>query len=287
MKGLLLAVLALTVCAGGANAAWVPDMSSWDYYWDFNSSAQGWSVGGNAAAHWVDPAVEPSGPGLPDGGVSGGGAGNFYLPDSGYAELDVSSLLLGNGAGKTGFQIWARVYIPNLRPLGGFTWGYPGNMNHRAGLAVLRTGDNKPMYVGGKIEDGNLRAMDKTWDNTSRYDTQWTMEETVSPDSLWWDKWITVAFDYNYTTPGKWNAAAYIPWASPMAAAGWHTLGENIDCNADVHFYKLRLGAVNDGTSWTQSQFDDVYLKLVPEPGSMLALAGGLVGLAGFVRRRK
>ncbi|MGQ9581259.1 MAG: hypothetical protein ACUVT8_09990 [Armatimonadota bacterium] len=279
----VLAMAPLTV-----HASWVPDLSTWDYYWNFDNGTQGWTLGGIQAARWVDPNTEPNGPVLPDGQPSGGGPRNLYLPDQGYAELDVSSLNLGNGTGKVGFQIWARVYVPNLRPLGGFTHGYPGNMIHRAGLAVLRDLDNKPMYVAGNIDNGNIFAKDKTWDNTDRYDKKWTIEENVSPDTLWWDKWVTLVFDYNYTTPGKWNAAAYIPWASYVAPAGWHTLAENIDCNSNVHFSKLRIGAVNDGSSWTQAQFDDVYLKLVPEPYSYSAILfyTGLLGVARLRIRR-
>jgi len=272
-----LGVVALVLCASMAQAGWAP------LVWNFDDGLQGWTLGGNAAAKWVDPAVEPNGPNLPDGAPSGGGAGNLYLPDKGYAELDVSAYNLGNGAGRLGFALTAKVYIPNLSPLTGFNYGYPGNMAHNAGIAAVRS-DGKGMFITGEISNGRMRAKDWTWDNTSR-GPKWTIEGMPGQEATWWDKWVTVSFDYNFSVKGKWNAAVYIPWSGPVHTAGWQTLAENITCNGDIQFVKLRLGSFG-GDSWTQAQFDEVHLCVVPEPGSMLALATGLVGFAGLVRRK-
>jgi hypothetical protein len=50
----------------------------------------------------------------------------------------------------------------------------------------------------------------------------------------------------------------------------------------------LATGTVTGTAQQPLSAFDDVTITLIPEPGSMIALLSGLVGLVGFgVRRRK
>lgn len=285
----IICAAALVVGVGSASNAWTPDMvTPYSAVWDFSDGLQGWTITGPASARWVDPATEPNGPNLPDGAPSGGGAGNLYLPDTARATLDVSSLNIGWGAGLNGFQLIADIYVPNLRPLTGFTFNYPGNMVQNAGLGVLRIGDGREVYINGHIERGRMRFRDRTWDNTER-GPNWFMEgEAGLPDQFWWDQWITVAFDYDYSSPGKANAAVYVPWDNPVAPAGWITLASDIDLNPGdaQHFQYLLLGSVA-GNSWTQGQFDNVRLTVVPEPGSIVALGAGLIGMAGMIRRKR
>ena len=69
---------------------------------------------------------------------------------------------------------------------------------------------------------------------------------------------VTFQIDYGYTTPGKWTAYAYIPFANGASGApGWVTMG---DGNYDVHpdgsaATFLQLGGIY---SWTQAQFDSL-----------------------------
>jgi hypothetical protein len=180
------------------------------------------------------------------------------------------------------------VYIPNLRPLSGFTFGYPGNMIHNAGISTVRSGGTQAHYLVGDINKGGLLARDRTWDNTDRR-SNWVLEETVSPDTLWWDKWITLQIDYGVSTQGKWAAWAYIPWDSAVSTAGWILVGNGVyDVNANVKFDTLQMGSVglHNINSWTQAQFDNAKLVVVPEPGSVAVLAAGLAGFAGVLRRR-
>jgi hypothetical protein len=281
-------VLALALCASMASAQY---LGPWTYQWDFDTSPQGWTVTGNG--YWTDPSSVPvSGPTLPDGAPSGGGNGNFYLPDSSRAALDVSTLNIGHGivGGQqmNPFVYQVDVYIPNLRPLSGFTHGYPGNMIHNAGISTVRSGGTQAHYLVGDINRGGLLARDRTWDNTDRR-SNWVLEETVSPDTLWWDKWITLQIDYGVSTQGKWAAWAYIPWDSAVSTAGWILVGNGVfDVNANVKFDTLQMGSVglHIGNSWTQAQFDNAKLVVVPEPGSVAVLAAGLAGFAGVLRRR-
>ena len=281
-------VLALALCASMASAQY---LGPWTYQWDFNTSPQGWTVTGNG--YWTDPSSVPvSGPTLPDGAPSGGGNGNFYLPDGSRAALDVSTLNIGHGivGGQqmNPFVYQVDVYIPNLRPLSGFTFGYPGNMIHNAGISTVRSGGTQAHYLVGDINRGGLLARDRTWDNTDRR-SNWVLEETVSPDTLWWDKWITLQIDYGVSTQGKWAAWAYIPWDSAVSTAGWILVGNGVfDVNANVKFDTLQMGSVglHGINSWTQAQFDNAKLVVVPEPGSVAVLAAGLAGFAGVLRRR-
>jgi len=281
-------VLALALCASMASAQY---LGPWTYQWDFNTSPQGWTVTGNG--YWTDPSSVPvSGPTLPDGAPSGGGNGNFYLPDGSRAALDVSTLNIGHGivGGQqmNPFVYQVDVYIPNLRPLSGFTYGYPGNMIHNAGISTVRSGGTQAHYLVGDINRGGLLARDRTWDNTDRR-SNWVLEETVSPDTLWWDKWITLQIDYGVSTQGKWAAWAYIPWDSAVSTAGWILVGNGVfDVNANVKFDTLQMGSVglHGINSWTQAQFDNAKLVVVPEPGSVAVLAAGLAGFAGVLRRR-
>ena len=160
-----------------------PPSYIWNQTWDFSDGTQGWTLGG-AGAKWVDPALEPNGPTLPDGDVSHGGAGNLYLPDGGTATLDTTALNLGNTlAGRNGFVMQVDVYIPNLLPLTGFTFGYPGNMNHWAGIGMRRAGDGKGPTLTGQIDYGTNEAQDKSWDNTAFRD-DWSMENNYwQPDA--------------------------------------------------------------------------------------------------------
>jgi len=281
-------VLALALCASMASAQY---LGPWTYQWDFDTSPQGWTVTGNG--YWTDPSSVPvSGPTLPDGAPSGGGNGNFYLPDGSRAALDVSTLNIGHGivGGQqmNPFVYQVDVYIPNLRPLSGFTHGYPGNMIHNAGISTVRSGGTQAHYLVGDINRGGLLARDRTWDNTDRR-SNWVLEETVSPDTLWWDKWITLQIDYGVSTQGKWAAWAYIPWDSAVSTAGWILVGNGVfDVNVNVKFDTLQMGSVglHIGNSWTQAQFDNAKLVVVPEPGSVAVLAAGLAGFAGVLRRR-
>jgi hypothetical protein len=281
-------VLALALCASMASAQY---LGPWTYQWDFDTSPQGWTVTGNG--YWTDPSSVPvSGPTLPDGAPSGGGNGNFYLPDGSRAALDVSTLNIGHGivGGQqmNPFVYQVDVYIPNLRPLSGFTFGYPGNMIHNAGISTVRSGGTQAHYLVGDINRGGLLARDRTWDNTDRR-SNWVLEETVSPDTLWWDKWITLQIDYGVSTQGKWAAWAYIPWDSAVSTAGWILVGNGVfDVNVNVKFDTLQMGSVglHIGNSWTQAQFDNAKLVVVPEPGSVAVLAAGLAGFAGVLRRR-
>lgn len=74
-------------------------------------------------------------------------------------------------------------------------------------------------------------------------------------------------------------------WQSAFSGTQWYPSGpqtNTIVATGTTMYVGLKAGA---SQGWTDVQFDGV--TVVPEPGSLLALAGGLVSMAGMLRRRR
>jgi hypothetical protein len=319
-KPILIACLWLGLAA--PLAVCQPPPVSFNHIYDFHDGSQGWVVSPNpnGIARWVDPAVDPQGPVLPNSKVSGAGAGNLYLPDGSAAVLYLSDLGLQNGTDR--FVLQMDVFIPNLRPLGMcerpascklghdggnpdpnygqcfcdncslvfVDCGYAGNMNDRAGFMAF---GSKSLSLIGDI--GNARQT--LWDGTVYHSSMndcpgplWVMEQyldachtSVYPyndfplNACWWNQWITVYLDYNWSSPGRIVSWARIPWTGarhdPRYSSLWpwvRVLGSDATGIADPQaprvFTEFIIGfpyrAGLDRSSWTQSQFDNVKLAL-------------------------
>ncbi len=296
----VLLTMALVLSAGAAMAALT---------WDFNDGMQGWTITntGTATGQWVGSApftlaTDTNGNPI----YSGAGVGNVYLPGdsngSSYATLNLNGIVRG---GKTSsFVFAADVWIPNLRPLN-FRYNYPGMLNQNSGLFVQGLGTNGlsndwPIAIGGNLAQGSEYYLDYTSDDWTKHEKSWCMEDSTMSDPYdnMWNCWIRLKLDYNFSQAGVVTASALIPFPNYVGGANeWVTLYSGpIESSSwmprPLEVNRINLGAWNKGgaTPWTKSQFDNVTFDspdLVPEPGSFAALGAGLIGLVGFVRRRK
>lgn len=270
-----LSVSIVCVLAAGAAAFAAPYTGPWLQTWDFNDGLQGWTKT-QGPGYWVDPALDPNGPVLPDGGVSNAGGGNLYAPDGTTFQYNLANPV-------NSFVIQVDAWLPNLMPLN-INQYLPGNGIQGAGVGAITQAENKHMYVAGRNPDGP-RIRDHSWDNTNR-DRSWLFEEVGVAKANMWDKWVTLQFEYNWNNSGKFTGHVYTPWDSGVHdGPGWFSFAEyNIHAETAKQFVdRLIVGSVIPGTnSWTQGQFDNV--KFVPEPATLSLLVLG--GLAMLRRRR-
>lgn len=264
--------------------------------WDFEDGLQGWTITntGTNTGSWVAPASTPllysDGMGTDIYGAAGG---NVYLPgDSNGATtalFDLTPWLVGGST--QSYVLQADMYIANLHPLALGQWGYPGLIAQGAGITAYTNTTDWGTTILGRQDKGNVRFRDYASDDWTVHGLEWNMEEKVAnPD--WWNKWVTLKIDWNYSSPGNVIAEAYIPWDSWVATAGWQTLysGPILEPHwAGYDYNRISLGAPLEGAYdlWSKAQFDNVSFDspdLIPEPASLLLLSIGGVAL---LRRRR
>jgi hypothetical protein len=81
----------------------------------------------------------------------------------------------------------------------------------------------------------------------------------------------------------------FVPVVSTVIGAegeSWDNTRVELSTTPDLPFELIRFEGVNSPDDLTGFCLDDMTITLIPEPSSLLALAGGLAAL-GFLRRRK
>jgi len=257
MKKTLLATALVLVCAAAANAA-IPVYTG--------SFATTWSSsdGSLLAAPWSFSGAYADG-------------GKIHANDSAYATLDLAAVLgktfNGRVGSTTAFVMQAKIY--NLA----------ANFGQDLGISLGRVGDMKGIQQGGAAAGNQgITSGDKAWDNSMNRQS-WTQDPAANGVNP-----VTVMVDYGFTTPGRFTS--WVLGAVGSSYPGtWRLSNDNREVHPTDNYSILRVGAVPGaaaGGNWGQILVDDIKLQyIVPEPGSMLALGSGLVGLFGMIRRRR
>lgn len=267
-KHLLLAAALLVIGASAANAQYTDNI--WMQTWDFNDGTQGWTgsagigPGGQMGTFFWDNAT---------------GGGSLAVGDNATWELPY--LFKFGATHNPKFVLQADVLFLAANTFQGHS------------IALLR-GDNRGPSLGGG-NGGNYAAQgrDRSWDNTNR-----SANFVYGQGSPAVNTWFTVQIDYGWTTPGRMRFWIYSPINTDRQLAGtWWELTpgniKNVNPDAITTFTKLALGHAYGANgydtagsqAWGQSRWDNV--KIVPEPGSIVALGAGLIGMAGMIRRKK
>lgn len=290
MRVFLIALVALVALSSGAYAA-----QTWS--WDFNDGTwQGWyNVGGSITPPPDNPAATLPNP------MAGYGS-SAYLPDKSHAWFDVTSLVAG---GSNSFTFEATV---------GFNWLYnlADNRLQACGLALRNVGatyGGPSMWYEGK-QSGSSRMRvdaDSTFYNKSYIELNNVLKDTAGKSN--YQMVGKMVIDYNNEVADKivvkffgvnFTPSAYVSSPDPAGTVAITEGGLN-GIKYEWAFIKddpltmdnYAVGAIRIGgdNSWTQSYFDNVVFtdyNAVPEPGSIVAMFSGLVGLVGYgIRRRK
>lgn len=184
------------------------------------------------------------------------------------------------------------VYFPawDLGLVSRATGAGPTDTNVVAQMALVRYGQERSFFVLSSQNDCNgTKWMNVPGSIVMETNGHWGTIDLTSVNSLGVASTVQVT---GYAPEAAWTLWRFVaPKASGAqtvsldrnTGSGWSTIAS---IGVDSSFNASYLGF---GSYWTAGA-DDVSFSstAVPEPGSMLALAGGLVSLIGFgVRRRK
>lgn len=99
--------------------------------------------------------------------------------------------------------------------------------------------------------------------------------------------WLGGGASHTYEA-STFSSVADWTWNGQMWKTDWLLISGIFDVTAPVLNAELNISLQNWSGAWldTSIRADDAYLQAVPEPSTMLLLGSGLVGLAGYGRRR-
>ena len=170
--------------------------------------------------------------------------------------------------------------------------------NNGVHLAHLESASNAPFLFVSDGSEGNFCAwayqevsveVGKTYDFSAMY------TGGVSSGMAWWEIGLYAgghnAGKINDATPDMvvaktdTNGDYFEVGGDP--GSFWKTAATTFEATSSIYTVYLKVGRINEWTPFGAA-FDNVSItEVVPEPSSILALGAGLMGMAGFVVRRR
>jgi hypothetical protein len=182
--------------------------------------------------------------------------------------------------------------VTNYGPLGSYTKGITVTPYSGASAAVikLKGGDSSGVFFGITQTVSTIVGHNYT---VSAWIYNWTDTLVKSSSTMWGYECFAGpgAFTTKPDSSGAWAKGQSDNMSDTGNTGGWKHLTKDFRAG-DTSYSVAFLGFANcttgsGGSECLRVDKVEIFDTYVPEPGSMLALGAGLLGFAGFIRRKR